>query len=137
MSFDAINLKWVGGDIWTFAGGSIDRGKVGEPVKVKIDWLRDDDDIGPLTLKCDLEIDRKEALVILTVSEVTGDSQDVADFLDDLCVESGEINLLDDIVDYSIASEWLDDIAQALIRILSSEEETDGMDLAVKVQVQP
>lgn len=137
MSFDSINLKQNSADTWTFAGGSINRGKVGEPVTVKIDWLREDDDIGPLTLKCDLEIDRKEALVILTVSAITGESQDVADFLDDLCVECGEINLLDDIELDSIAVEWLSDIGQALVRILSSVEETDGMDLAVKVTVQP
>ena len=63
---------------------SVDRGKMGQPSTVTLNWLVVEDDGNDyefrLTLTCDLLIDDAECVRELTVRSVGGDDKAVADF---------------------------------------------------------
>ena len=62
----------------------VDRGKVGDPSIVTLDWMVVDDDgderLRKLTLGCELLIDTVEGVRELSVVSVGGDSDAIADF---------------------------------------------------------
>jgi hypothetical protein len=103
---------------------TIDRGAMGQPSTVTLDWLVVDDNgdeqLRKLTLACELLIDTADGVRELSVVSVYGDSDAVADFRRYIMIYEGHI--LDD-GDYD--NERMFDIAEGLGRALLLKDAKD------------
>lgn len=118
-------------------GVSIDRGKVGDPSIVTLDWMVVDDDgderLRKLTLGCELLIDTAEGVRELSVVSVGGDSDAVADFRRYAKDDALGLEIPDD---GDVDNERMHDVAVGLGRALLLTDAKDRFP-ALFLRVQP
>jgi len=118
---------------------TVNRGKVGDPSIVTLDWMVVNDDgderLCKLTLECELLIDTAEGVRELSVVSVGGDSDAVADFrryVTTLTIYPVGMEILDD---GDVDNERMFDAAEGLGRALLLQDAKDRYP-ALFIQVQ-
>lgn len=108
------------GDTFNFPtlGLTIERGNMGCPSKVTLDWVCCDDATYDLTLTCDLVINHKEAQRELKISAIGGVDEAVSDFM--CYVRGAQLHVLTELPRYSgdYEEDRLHDVATGLGKAL-------------------